>query len=52
MSADRVDRVDIASEFLETLSFTPYPVQEEAIYAWFSSDQGVWSAPRPVPAKP
>ena len=41
MSADRVDRVDIASEFLETLSFTPYPVQEEAIYAWFSSDQGV-----------
>jgi superfamily II DNA/RNA helicase len=35
------DRVDIAAEFLETLSFTPYPVQEEAIYAWFSSDQGV-----------
>ncbi|MCU0711306.1 MAG: DEAD/DEAH box helicase [Pirellula sp.] len=36
-----LDRVDIASEFLETLSFTPYPVQEEAIYAWFSSEQGV-----------
>ncbi|XZE19447.1 DEAD/DEAH box helicase [Pirellulaceae bacterium SH449] len=35
------DRVDIAAEFLETLSFTPYPVQEEAIYAWFSSEQGV-----------
>lgn len=35
------DRLDIAAEYFEKLAFTPYPVQEEAIYAYFSSDQGV-----------
>jgi superfamily II DNA/RNA helicase len=36
-----IDRIDIAAEYLERLPYTPYPVQEESIYAWFSSDQGV-----------
>jgi superfamily II DNA/RNA helicase len=36
-----IDRVDIASEYLERLAYAPYQVQEEAIYAWFSSEQGV-----------
>lgn len=36
-----MDRLDIAAEYFDKLPYTPYPVQEEAIYAWFSSDQGV-----------
>ena len=36
-----IDRLDIASEYFDKLPYTPYPVQEEAIFAWFSSDQGV-----------
>jgi len=34
-------RDDLAFEYLEHLQFTPYPFQEEAIFAWFSSRQGV-----------
>ncbi len=34
-------RDDIAAEYFERLSFTPYPVQEEALLAWFTSDSGV-----------
>ena len=29
----------------DQLPYEPYPVQEEALLAWFSADQGVWSAP-------
>ncbi len=36
-----LDRLDIASEYFEKLPYPPYPVQEEAIFAWFGSDQGV-----------
>ncbi len=36
-----MDRDDIATEFLTQLPFAPYPVQEEALLAWFTSDQGV-----------
>ena len=39
--AAETNRDDLASAYLETLSFEPYPVQEEALLAWFTSDQGV-----------
>ncbi|MFZ4470949.1 MAG: DEAD/DEAH box helicase, partial [Pirellula sp.] len=35
------DRDSIVSEYFERLPYTPYPVQEDALIAWFSSDQGV-----------
>src|SRR5687767_12078485 len=37
----RMDRADILTRFLETLPYTPYPFQEEALLAWFTSDAGV-----------
>src|ERR1051326_5495551 len=36
-----MDRADICSRFLETLTFDPYPFQEEALLAWFASDSGI-----------
>ena len=39
-------RDDIVLEYLERLPYAPYPVQEEAMYAWAASEQGVlMSAP-------
>ena len=37
----QVQRDEIAQEYFDVLPFEPYPVQEEALFAWFSSDQGV-----------
>jgi superfamily II DNA/RNA helicase len=34
-------RDDLASRYLEQLPYPPYPLQEEALLAWFSSDRGV-----------
>ena len=34
-------REDIVLEYLERLPYPPYPVQEEAMYAWAACDQGV-----------
>ena len=34
-------RDDLAAEYLGSLPFEPYPVQEEALLAWFTADQGV-----------
>lgn len=31
----------MASEYLDALRYPPYPVQEEALFAWFTSKQGV-----------
>lgn len=36
-----VDRDTLAAEYFERLLYAPYPVQEEALYAWFSCEQGV-----------
>ena len=36
-----LSRDDIAAEYFEQLPFTPYPVQEEALLAWFTAEQGV-----------
>src|SRR5437773_1216489 len=34
-------RSDLANRFLEQLPYPPYPVQEEALLAWFTAEQGV-----------
>ena len=40
-SDNSISRDDLAAVYLESLPFDPYPVQEEALLAWFTSDQGV-----------
>lgn len=34
-------REDLATQYLEQLPYPPYPVQEEALLGWFTSDEGV-----------
>ena len=34
-------RDELATEYLASLPYPPYPVQEDALLAWFTSDQGV-----------
>src|SRR5438093_11453510 len=34
-------RDDLADRYLAQLPYPPYPVQENALLAWFTSDQGV-----------
>jgi superfamily II DNA/RNA helicase len=34
-------RDDLASDYLDQLLFEPYPLQEDALLAWFSTDTGV-----------
>lgn len=34
-------REEIVLEYLDRLAFTPYPVQEEALFAWAAADDGV-----------
>lgn len=34
-------RDQFAEQYLETLAYEPYPVQEEALLAWFTSEQGI-----------
>jgi superfamily II DNA/RNA helicase len=34
-------REELATQYLEQLPYPPYPVQEEALLAWFMSEQGV-----------
>ncbi len=36
-----LSRDAVAAEYFERLPFAPYPVQEEALLAWFTSQQGV-----------
>ena len=41
MSEPIVDREELATRYLEQLPYEPYPVQEEALLAWFTTEQGV-----------
>ncbi len=44
MSSDdsaALDRDDLAALYLDQLPYEPYPVQEEALLAWFTAPQGV-----------
>jgi len=34
-------RSDLASKYIDQLPYPPYPVQEEALLAWFDAEQGV-----------
>ena len=36
-----LSRDEIILEYLDRLPFVPYPVQEEAMYAWAACDGGV-----------
>jgi superfamily II DNA/RNA helicase len=40
MASDE-DRSELATKYLEQLPYPPYPVQEEALLAWFTAEQGV-----------
>lgn len=40
-TGDPLDRDTIAAEYFDLLPFPPYPVQEEALLAWFTAEQGV-----------
>ena len=40
-SEPALDREELVTDYLDTLPFEPYPVQEEALLAWFTSKQGV-----------
>jgi superfamily II DNA/RNA helicase len=41
MTAEKPSRDELATRYIEQLPYEPYPVQEEALLAWFASDQGV-----------
>src|SRR5438876_5976437 len=35
------DRSELATKYLEQLPYPPYPVQVDALLAWFTAEQGV-----------
>jgi len=41
MTEDTPSRDELAEKYLDQIPFDPYPVQEEALLAWFSAPQGV-----------
>ena len=41
MTSDTQGRDQLAASYFEQLPYEPYPVQEEALLAWFTSKQGV-----------
>ncbi len=41
MQPETLSRDELATRYLDVLAHDPYPVQEEALLSWFSSEQGV-----------
>ena len=41
MNSSVPTRDELVSGYLDQLPFEPYPIQEEALLAWFGSDEGV-----------
>src|SRR4029077_18210203 len=41
MTSPTISRDELASRYLAQLPYTPYPVQEEALLTWFTTEQGV-----------
>jgi superfamily II DNA/RNA helicase len=41
MASDILIRDELAEKYLAQLPYTPYPVQEDALLAWFTAEQGV-----------
>ncbi len=50
-SATPVTRDRLAEDYLAQLPYAPYPVQEDALLAWFTAEQGVLVCARPAPAR-
>src|ERR1700677_3034874 len=46
MATEAPSRDELAAKYLDQLPYVPYPVQEEALLSWFTSDEGLMvSAP-------
>lgn len=41
MDSDRISRDELALSYIDQLPYTPYPMQEQALFAWFASAEGV-----------
>src|SRR5262245_35877597 len=41
MSTEILTRDQLAEHYLAQLPYAPYPVQEDALLAWFTAEQGV-----------
>src|SRR5277367_2384454 len=41
MASPTPSRDDLATRYLDQLPYPPYPIQEEALLAWFTAEQGV-----------
>ncbi|HXY35977.1 MAG TPA: DEAD/DEAH box helicase [Planctomycetaceae bacterium] len=41
MATEAPSRDELVARFLDQLPYTPFPVQEEALLAWFASDEGL-----------
>src|SRR5580704_4370532 len=41
MATEAPSRDELAAKYLDQLPYTPYPVQEEALLTWFTSDEGL-----------
>src|ERR1700752_5243622 len=41
MPSPTLTRDELAEQYLAQLPYTPYPVQEDALLAWFTAEQGV-----------
>jgi superfamily II RNA helicase len=41
MPPDPIDREELAARYFDQLPYEPYPVQEEALLAWFTCRDGV-----------
>lgn len=48
MSSPEVDRDTLATEYFDTLPYEPYPVQEEALLAYFTGDPVKTNGPSPA----
>src|SRR5258708_38336379 len=41
MASEVPTRETLATQYLDQLPYAPYPIQEEALLAWFMAEQGV-----------
>src|SRR5277367_6100645 len=45
MATEVPSRDELAAKYLDQLPYAPYPVQEEALLTWFTSDEGLMVCP-------
>src|SRR5579872_6438215 len=41
MATHNLSRDELLTKYLDQLPYAPYPVQEEALLAWFTGDEGI-----------